>query len=202
MNKVLSIDCDNILCDTARAFLEYYKLESWKEISYDAIHHPYLHKNKALSEIDLSREGYYQFFCRAHDTSSLQPMSWSQEWIRALKNSWYDLHVVTGRLDKQLDHTKHWLDMYFPDMFYDIHLWSDMTDQHISKWDLCKNIDAQLHIDDFIHYAQEIIVEDIPVLVLDCPRNNYQELKSSLITRVSDRSIITPDFVDSIIHTT
>ncbi len=200
MKNILSIDCDNILCDTARAFLKYYKFKYWKEVSYDAIRHAYLHENEEFSEFDRWREAYYDFFVWAHDTWVLKPMKWSQEWITFLKDAWYELHVVTGRLSKQLDFTQRRLDAYFPNTFDDIHLWSDMTDEHITKWVLCKNINAKLHIDDFIHYAQEITVEDIPVIILDCPRNNHQSIDSSLITRVLDRSIITPDFVHNIVN--
>lgn len=70
----------------------------------------------------------------------------------------FELHVVTSRQHVIEEHTRAWIDNFYPGIFgRNIHLGNHYSDQGVvrSKSDLCRSIGAVAIIDDNLNYATE-----------------------------------------------
>lgn len=70
----------------------------------------------------------------------------------------FELHVVTSRQHLIEEHTKAWIDKFYPGIFgRNIHFGNHFSDQGEvrSKSELCRSIDAVAIIDDNLYYATE-----------------------------------------------
>jgi len=177
MKKIITIDCDNVLCDSARTFLDRYNEKFWEDVSFDAMTKPYIHEIKDFTHFDRENpiELYIEFFVWAHEHSMMRVFPWAQEWVKKLLEKEYELHVLTGRVDAQKDATIAWVEKYFPWCFEAIHFTNDMTEKKRPKWAICKELGAIAHLDDFYHYAESIIQYDIPVYLFDAPWNQKEK---------------------------
>lgn len=192
---VISIDCDNVLVDTASAFLQYYEMNFWTKVDRDDIREAYIQDNDCFDLRKWWREEYRIFFERAHKQWYMTPFWSSVSQLKALKEYGYELHIVTWRLLLQEELTRTWSNKFYPWLFNGIHFGQDHTTDKVTKWDLCKKIWAKLHIDDFLHYGLEVVDAGIPVLLYTSPRNTDKLLSSSLLTRINSRDQLTPDFI-------
>lgn len=73
----ISIDCDNVLCDTARAFIRYYEEEYGDVVEYDTITHAYLQDNAQFAKFphDGTYGAYMDFFEHATRAGYLLPIA-------------------------------------------------------------------------------------------------------------------------------
>ncbi len=198
MKKIITIDCDNVLCDTAWAFTEWYNNKYQANAQVNQIKKAYMQENSCFSEFNDNVE-YYEFFVHAHEWDNMSPVPWSVEWIARFLHLWYELHVITWREDRMHWVTSEWIEKHYGDVFSEIHYCNDLTDSYIPKWSVCKEIGAVLHVDDFDHYAKSITEVGIPVFLLDFPRNSEAE-ETDLLKRIKGWDMITDEMVSSLIH--
>ena len=187
MNPCITIDFDNVLADSAHAFLKYYEKMYGDVVDFQEIKYPYLQDNEALSKFAEAWGDYEDFLRWAHTWDNLHPMDWAVQWITALQQYWLDLHVVTWREESQWPVTEAWLQKNFPWVFVDIHYGNDLTDKKISKWEICSSIWSIIHFDDFLTYAESIAWCKVPVLLFDAPWNTWYQWDNSYISRVDWR---------------
>ncbi len=186
-NKLITIDIDNVLCDTARAFMIYYAEKYGDIVQYDDILHAYIQDNPCFEKFDktpwLERE-YAEFFGWASDQDKFSPCRWAVHTVWQLKDLWYTLHAVSGRWDDQYEFTDRRLGEYFSGMFDGIHLMNDHSPKAESKGDACKRLWALVHLDDFHHYAETVASVWIPTLLFETPRNESYKNDDPLIVRI------------------
>lgn len=190
-NTILTIDIDNVLCDTARAFLTYYEQKFWDLVQYDDVKFAYIQDNECFEKfVDLPwvDNAYQQFFYRACDQDAFSPCVWAVHTVWQLKDVWFELYAVSGRWESQRTYTTWWIDQYFHGMFDDIFLLNDHSPEAKPKWEVCKNLWTLVHLDDFHHYAQTISKEWIPTLLFDTPRNQAYMDDDPHIIRVGWRN--------------
>lgn len=132
----------------------------------------------------------------------MNPIAWTLEKLLELRSDGYELHVVTGRVSAQENMTQNRIDLHFPWIFEKVHYAQDHTDKVISKGELCQNIWARFHIDDFLRYALQVADVGIPVLLLNSPWNIDKTYETNLIYRYDTRDDITPDLAAKLIHET
>jgi len=186
VKKIITIDCDNVLCDTARTFLEYYTMTYGDVVPFEEMTNAYIQDNKTLTHIDQDNplQQYIEFFQRTHKECSMKLIAWAQQWVKQLLNAWYELHVVTGRVEEQREATAERIEKYFPNCFTDTHFTNDLTNKSLPKWWVCQKLWAIVHIDDFYHYAETITELWIPVIMLDAPWNQVEK-EDNLVLRVN-----------------
>lgn len=177
--KVITIDCDGVLSATAESLLAYY---DWtikgEKISVEDITHHYFHR---IPHFDLSKEEAVELWDTFFSYVSLESFTlepWAQEGVQALKKQGYKLYVVTGRKDIPIlkERTYQWFDHYFPATFEDIIFGNDFTHQYVSKWTLCTELGADVHIDDFVDYAKDTAAVGVKTLLLNKPWNSQEDV--------------------------
>lgn len=188
MNKVITIDLDNVLAKTTQAFLQYYEENYGKKVSFNEVSFAYFNENKqfdAVYGIEERRRVYRHFMW----TTKFEVVPGAIKGVKELYDRWYILHVLTWRNVDQESLTHIRIEENFPDLFEDIHFSHASTKQEIPKWKICKSLWAILHIDDFIDFSLSIAKEWIPVYLFDKPWNQW-EIDNSLIERVHGRKEI------------
>lgn len=112
----------------------------------------------------------------------------------------FELHVVTSRQHVIEEHTKAWIDLYYPGIFDNVHFGNHFSDhgEVRSKSDLCRSIDAVAIIDDNLNYARECAAAGFRTFLfgeLSRPLagTNGNSILSRLLSRsFSRRPIISP----------
>jgi len=197
---LITIDFDNILADTAGAFVDWYNNKYTTQVKITDIEHPLLQDNDCFPAIHWLPAGsfYKEFITKIHSENSIKPILWSKNWIINLHNMWYDLSIVTWRTQELAPITMWRAIEYFWDFFVDIYCANDHTSQTRTKWEICFELWSILHIDDFVHYAQSVVQHGIPAILLHMPWNQW-DLGESLIHRVMSWDDITTDLVTKLI---
>lgn len=96
------------------------------------------------------------------------PTTGAQTSLQALSDT-YDLVVVTSRQHVIREPTLQWLETHFPGTFVDVHFGNHyaLSGPSMSKSEICKQVGAQVLIDDNPRYAMECAQAGIQVLLFD-----------------------------------
>lgn len=99
----------------------------------------------------------HEFFASPHFQDGLELVPGAQEALRKLA-AHYDLVVVTSRQFAIERETRAWLDQHFPGVFRAVVFGNHfgLTGEKRSKPDLCRDLGAEILIDDSLRYAQEV----------------------------------------------
>lgn len=198
MSQIITIDCDNVLADTAGAFVHWYISETWRELDVSQLDTQYLSGATPLQWlVEKIGDPYYPFWKDILDPGKvcdIMPMDWAVEWVRQLVNAGYTLQVVTGRWSMEQQETYRWLEYWFWWAFDKVIFGHEGSDDYTDKWQLCSWLWASVHLDDFIQNARDIAKTGIPTLLFD-RRWNQSDESHALIQRVKWRE----DSVDRIV---
>eukprot|EP01084_Bolivina_argentea_P312233 540541_1 len=96
----------------------------------------------------------------------VQPIQGAREILQKhLAN--FEFHVVTSRHTELEDETRRWINIHYPKIFSGVHLGNHYgkSGEMISKPEVCREINAQLLIDDCLQFVQMCGNEDIPTLL-------------------------------------
>ena len=160
MEKVLSIDLDNVLVETATAFLQFYgHAIQDKKLEYTDISEYYLHD---IPHLELSKEDNGVLWDKFFNEVTIDQMSvvaGALDIVPALSAAWYKMFVVTWRWINRLEITRAWVEHWFDGLFEDILFWWAMTNDPIDKGTLCQRIWADMHIDDYLIFAREALLQ-------------------------------------------
>ena len=173
MDKIITIDCDDVLSETIDALLEYYNYNiKWKSIHREDV---------TFHEFDRIKKYHYTFNERVHADMDfflhkdalhkIKPLIWSEDILLKFKSLWYKLHVVTWRWDDLKEHTLDWLDLNYPDMFDGVHFANADTPDFVPKSEICAKLWSQLMVEDDLRFARDIAQSGIKVYLLDKPWN-------------------------------
>ncbi len=173
--KVITIDCDEVLCNTAEYMMKYtdFFTKRWIKkhttIMLDDLSEMYhfIHENlEALQEND------------KEIIQNMLPVEWAQEAVQKMVKQWYKLYIITWRTDNMKDFTYQRLNFHFPNAFKEVFFCNNYKNKAIAKSSLCEKVGSQLMIDDDPRFVDDI--KDITVVIFDRPRNREYNNKKRM----------------------
>lgn len=170
---VIAIDCDDVLTDTLPQVVEDYNKMYGTRLGLD---HMYRDVSEVAEAFGVSsgqeaiqrlhviyrKKGYYE---------ALKPIDGAIEAVKELAKK-HELHVVTGRQSFLESATRYTLDTYFPNMFQSVehtNYYKDDTEKdaiHRSKAEVCRQIGADILIDDHITHCVDVLEAGVERVVL------------------------------------
>lgn len=176
--RTIAIDCDDVLVDTAASVINHYNktyntdLTIGETYSNDPARWGVNDRQTATDRVDA--------FMQSEEYLNVPPF---KEAIAAIKqlSKHYSLHVVTGRPELLEGYTHEFLGTYFPGLFQSVTFTGLFTAKPRSKADVCKEIDADLLIDDHIAHATVVAKAGIDVLLFgDYPWSKVEQLPDNV----------------------
>lgn len=180
---VLAFDCDDVLVQTSGVIVEKYnelygtsvaldayyrKGDTWQSNSHD----------EALLRLDgILRDGV------------IDEIAPDIEVVRAIEQlaTIHELHLVTGRQEYMEPATIRLLDAYFPGCFTSVEhtnyvVVANSTYRRRSKGEVCKQIGANVLIDDHIVHCDSVLAAGVSEVIVfgDYPWNNSFELPTGM----------------------
>jgi len=161
MNRVIAVDIDEVLVPFLPALSRFYTHQTNIKVKMPQ-RHPYhyapLFNISEKESSDLVRDFYETSF-----HAGLRPIRGSQEMIKKLSEN-NTLIAVTGRQTYARDPTEELIKNNFRDSFSDIIYCDHFTSSARSKGDICKQISADLMIDDNYQSCKECLDLSIPAV--------------------------------------
>ncbi|KAG0241337.1 hypothetical protein B0O80DRAFT_434960 [Mortierella sp. GBAus27b] len=170
--KVIAVDLDEVLAKTLVAVAEFHNdtygtsLVMDDFISYDC--------SKVWGGTREESIAKWRLFFDSPYFHKVEPVEGSLETLKLLKSRRYSLVIVTARQQFVADLTKKFVDRHYPGIFESIYFANHfLTEEEkrtfVSKPKsvICRDVHAQLLIDDSIENAMEVAKAGIPVLLFD-----------------------------------
>ena len=185
MERNIILDFDGVLFDTWGGFISYYNTKYNTSFSRDEVSAYGLEKLFGKSQDDVSKDIDY-FIKGAGDDLPL--FDGAINGVKEL-SAFGKLHVATARLDVKSYRTNELIKRHFGDYIQSVLFAFDIYNQHRNterkkKFEICKDIDAKLIIEDDINYAKSCAENGINTFLLS--NNNVHEKLHSNITIVRD----------------
>ncbi|GMH33366.1 hypothetical protein BSKO_01200 [Bryopsis sp. KO-2023] len=117
---------------------------------------------------DMSNHIVHEFFESPHFRNGIPIMPGAQETLMEL-STWCDLMVVTSRQHVIEDATTEWICQHFPGVFSSVHFGNHFAYEGVSrkKSAICKEIEADVLIDDNPFYAIDCASNGVDVVLYD-----------------------------------
>ena len=178
MEITIWVDLDEVLAELLDYILEYNDYKIWNlELTRNEIKNYYIHNQ---SNIDISVEDAIKWFripmFNDINNYKIPPVNRSKENLIKLKSKWYNLIVVTARVEDIFwDYTKKWIDIHFWWIFDKIIFADHFHEKHKDKSEICIENWIKYMIEDNYDYATELANNWIKTYLLEKPWNNWQE---------------------------
>lgn len=176
--RIIAIDCDDVIVETAPAIVRFYNERFGAQLEFKNFYSSDLSawaaddKETAMRRVDE--------FLRTPEYQQLAPLQEAIEVIRELK-AHHELHIVTGRSDFLAQATEDMLQQYFPDIFKSVEYTNFFGDKPRSKADVCTTLGADLLIDDHLHHATVVAACGTEVYLFgDYPWNQADQLPENV----------------------
>lgn len=181
---LIAVDIDDVLADTRRQFL-YYLIENmgisirWEDLTT-------YHLEKVLLCEETAVLNWLQVFEASSLYRSLPLLPNAAESVLRLSSK-HTFCAVTARHQGQSEATNIFLNTYFPNIITEVHyLYSSFGEKaYPSKMEICKEINADILIEDQFEHARECVDVGLPVLLFSTPWNRFVE-EHSLLKRVDN----------------
>ena len=177
---IIAVDLDDTLADSLASFIEFYNGNHKEKLKHEdftaytlneIMGMPKEEENKLLEEFDNSR--YYD---------EIKPLKEAVEAISKLSEK-HKIIIITSRPEKFEKKTREWVQKNFPKIKEIIFTRKEYSVKHIKKCDICKEIKADILIDDNLAYALDCEKAGVSAILIDYPWNQNNNL-GKLITRV------------------
>lgn len=164
---IIAVDFDDVVADFNRPFATFHNQHFNTAITYEDITQFNL---CAVYQIDHDTfvERAMRFCHEHHDT--IPVIGGTAETLRQLQDH-FELHIVTSRSRSLKAITEQWLERHLPGLFSDAHFVNQHSHQNEPKSIRCREIDAQLLIDDAWHHVADAAAADLPAILFDRPWN-------------------------------
>ncbi|KAG0353265.1 hypothetical protein BC939DRAFT_495028 [Gamsiella multidivaricata] len=170
--KVIAVDLDEVLARTSLAVAEFHNDTYGTSLTMDDfISYDYTQVWGGTREESIAK---WRLFFDSPYFLKVEPVEGSLETLKLLKSRRFSLVIVTARQQFVADLTKKFVDRHFPGIFESIYFANHfLTEQEkitfISKPKsvICRDVHAQLLIDDSLENAVEVARAGIPVLLFD-----------------------------------
>ncbi|KAF9431156.1 hypothetical protein BGZ76_000523 [Entomortierella beljakovae] len=172
VRKVIAVDLDEVLARTSLAIAEFHNDTYGTSLTMqDFISYDYTKIWGGTREESITK---WRLFFDSPYFLKVEPVEGSLETLKLLKSRRFSLVIVTARQQFVAELTKKFVDRHFPGIFESIYFANHyLTEQEklnfISKPKsiICRDVHAQLLIDDSLEIATEVAKAGIPVLLFD-----------------------------------
>lgn len=190
--KIIAVDIDEVLADFIAYFVEYHNLTYQTQMTKDKVFSFSLHEVFGVTEEDISQK-MIRFSKEGHDLK-ITLVPGAKEGIDALLKKGYELHLVTSRPGAIKKVTESWIAEHFPNKFTNLHHAFNPNihkpGSKKKKWEICKEIGAEVLIEDFLPNAIGCAENGIKVYLMDTPWNQTDDLPIGIIRVKSWKEII------------
>ncbi|KAF9186762.1 hypothetical protein BGZ51_008672 [Haplosporangium sp. Z 767] len=170
--KVIAVDLDEVLARTSLAIAEFHNDTYGTSLTMeDFVSYDYTKVWGGTREESITK---WRLFFDSPYFLKVEPVEGSLETLKLLKSRRFSLVIITARQQFVADLTKKFVDRHFPGIFESIYFANHfLTEQEkltfISKPKsvICRDVHAQLLIDDSLENAIEVAKAGIPVLLFD-----------------------------------
>ncbi len=193
MNKIITVDCDDVLSETVDALLKYYDYSiKWVSIK---------RKDVTFHEFDKIRKYHYSFDERIHKDMDffvhkdslhlIKPLNWALAKLNEFKSKWYDICVITGRPDELRDHTLNRLKLNYKNIFKNVYFTNADKANAVLKSKFCVQLWSEFMVEDDLRFARDIASKWIKVYLLDKPWNqDYDKNIDKWVVKIKNWSEI------------
>ncbi|CAO3564619.1 unnamed protein product [Mortierella alpina] len=170
--KVIAVDLDEVLARTTLAIADFHNDTYGTSLTMDDfVSYDYTQVWGGTREESIAK---WRLFFNSPYFLKVEPVEGSLETLKLLKARRFSLVIVTARQQFVADLTKKFVDRHFPGIFESIYFANHfLTEEEkltfISKPKsvICRDVHAQLLIDDSLENATEVANAGIPVLLFD-----------------------------------
>lgn len=187
---VIAVDCDEVLIESLRNLLDFTKDIYNHNWIYEDFHDYFISRNDHVHLTDQEAIILFDDYFASPFAETAPAVQGAKEKLFQLKNDGHQLIVVTARNDMGRKITYKQLELHYPDIFSDVIFAHHYTDNHIPKSELCRNIAADYLIEDNMNYALDVVEHDIPVFLLERPRNSHRQEEHPHIYKIKGREDI------------
>ena len=179
----IAIDCDDVIVPTASLILQHYNKTYGTSVGLEN----YYQYNLEVYGVSETAEaiGRIEEYLYSDEYRNAEPFLEAIGAVQELGEA-HELHVVTGRNDHLTEATESMLEKYFPEIFKSVEFTNFFGEKSRSKADVCRELGADILIDDHLHHAKVVAECGVQVLLFgDYPWNTAEELPEN-IERVRD----------------
>lgn len=189
---VIAVDIDEVLAGFIDYFIEYHNLTYKTQVSKENVLHFDIHEIFGITKEE-AMVRMVRFGEEGHNLK-MGPVPGSVAGVDALFKKGYELHLVTSRPKAIRLETESWIEKYFPGKFTGLHnAFNSYIHEEGSKkkkWEICKDLGAQLLIDDFLSNVLDCAEHGITGILMDGPWNQRQDLPKNVIRVKSWKDIV------------
>lgn len=165
---IIALDMDDILCNTQEIFIKFYNDTYNDNLDFDDF------DEYEISDIkNISKEKGAQIleeFDKSDYFNMIEPLKNSQKVVSELSEN-HKLIIITARTSKVEDQTKKWVKKYFPDIKKIFFVSDNYLTHTRKKSNVCKDIGADVIIEDKKKFAIDCSNNGTKVLLFDYPWN-------------------------------
>lgn len=202
-NKKIGIDIDETLATTFETIFNSAKDQyGWTVWYHETVR---FHDWWNIPELGITKEQAFKifddYFQNNPEDRTIYIVEGAKEWIAQLLSMGYEVPVITARTEStRWDATRKWLKRNFPNIPKE-HLYFTNhyhTEKVLSKWEVCKNLEVSVLVDDNITFLESASEFNIHGILLDRPWNQNVVLPKNT-QRVHHWNEI-PDLIQSLTY--
>lgn len=181
--KVIAVDIDEVLADFFAYFVYFHNLMYKTKVSLKDTNMEKYYLNEVFEVDRAEMHIRYMEFKALHLLEQLKPIQGSQSGMKKLIKMGFEPHLVTARPQIIEEETRKWLSAHFKGIDLPIHFTHPGTgaSHHFKKSEICKEIGAEILIDDHIENALDCAENGIKVFLMDAPWNKQEDLPEGVV---------------------
>ena len=180
--KVVAVDADEVLAEFMEHFLMFHNARYETRFTKSEITSFRFEEVFKIEERDVLRR--IGEFYEDQVIHNIRPVEGAEEGINSLIDKGYQLEIITARPPYYRQITVDWVEKHFPGKFEQIHFAFNpfnINSERLTKAEICKQIGAEVLIDDNLVNALDCADRGITVYLMDAPWNQVEELPKKVI---------------------
>lgn len=193
MQKIIAIDLDETLAELVEGSLAFHNFQiKWIPLIKEEIEDYYIHNIKRLWLTKEDTDEWFYKFIYSDAMHDIWITPWAKQKIEELKKKWYQLCILTARIEETANLTRKWIDRNIPWIFSQTNIIfaNYHTEKARPKREICKEIWASIMIEDNLQFAEELAKNWITTYLLKKPRNKQYKNTNPKIIAVNWREEI------------
>ncbi|MFP4119302.1 MAG: 5' nucleotidase, NT5C type [Candidatus Woesearchaeota archaeon] len=171
----IAVDVDEVIARFLEQFMNFQEARYNRRLAPEDCH-SYLFRDL----FDMTEEEEIKQIMEFYDSpffKDIKPIPEARETLERLKHQGHSLYVITARQHRIEKETKSWIDTHFPGLFEDVVITNEASfdEDHVKKVDVCKELDAQVIIEDSLSNAIDAANANIRAVLIDKPWNQNED---------------------------
>lgn len=179
---IIALDADEILSAFIDRFLIFHNKNFGTRVKKEEVLSFELGQLLEITENEV--ENRIEEFFKIGDARDIKLIDGAKDGVEALLGMDHEIHVITARPLILKDETLRWLDEHFYNKFKGIHFAFNpyvKESRQKTKAEICREINAEIMVEDHIVNAVECAKVGIKVLLMDTPWNQIKNLPDGLV---------------------